>query len=292
MEKICKLSSRALSLVVVCLLCIGATAQDVIKTVADKGTSGKYFAILCPKTDVAIDKDAADVFSVYTDGATARFAQLRVRRSRYVVKAGECAIIKTQEEKEITLEPTTSVSSIVWTDLISPSTDQSLDEFKTENSVTDGQCIYMLTNLERNGGFGFTRFTGDVMRKDNLFIVTTVGSEPSGIRAAARERGHENIRRHKTRAANDFEDGDIVPFLSGEAGNDDGFMTEITPAGPSFVRGDANGDGEVDTKDVEAISDYIVGKPVASFVMEAADVNEDGVINVLDIVGVVNIITK
>lgn len=277
MDQIYKFSSKAIALITLYLLCISATAQNVVKTVADKGTSGKYFAILCPKTDVAIDKNEADVYSVYTDGAKAFFAQLRIRGGKYVIKKGDCAIIKTQEEKEIKLEPTTAASSIVWTDLICPSTDKSLDEFKTENSVTEGQYIYMLTNLERNGGFGFTRFTGDIMHKDYFFIVTTAGSEPSGIRS-------------QTRAANDFEDGDIVPFLPGEAGNDDGFMAVSTPTGTSFVRGDANGDGNVDNKDVEAISDYIVGKPVASFVMEAADVNEDSVINVLDIVEVVGII--
>ena len=290
MKQFYYLSVRALALLSLCLLCTGASAQTTVTTVADKGTSGFYFAALCPTADVAItlprdadnvpDKSAVSVFSVATDGAKAYFHLLGIRKSRYVVKAGQPVVIKTKEPMVLTLEEASGRSGVMWNDLICPSADTPLADFKDEHGLDENNNIYLLTNLESNGGFGFTLFTGDIMRKDNFFIVTTVGAAPT------------RIRRLNTRAANDFEDGDPVPFLPGEAGNDDGFMTEVTPAGPSFVRGDANGDGEVDTKDVEAISNYIVGKPVASFVMEAADVNEDSVINVLDIVGVVDIIMK
>ena len=181
MEKIYNLSSRALALVVLCLLSISATAQDnVITTVADKGTSGKFFAKLWPKTAVAIDKDAADVYSVYTDGEKAIYCQLRIRGGKYVVKPGECAIIKTSEAKEITLEPTTSASSIVWTDLICPSANIGIEAFKAEKDVTEGKYIYMLTNLERNGGFGFTHFGGTTLKAGNFYIITTKAPSASG----------------------------------------------------------------------------------------------------------------
>lgn len=181
MEKIYKLSSRTLVLITVYLLCISASAQDVVKTVADKGTSGKFFAKLCPKTNVAIDKNDADVFAVYTDEGTARFAQGVFRNNKYVIKAGECAIIKTSEEKEVKLESTTSTkSSFIWNDLISPATDQTLEEFKTANGVTEGMYIYMLTNLERNGGFGFTHFGGTTMKAGNFYIITNREPSASG----------------------------------------------------------------------------------------------------------------
>lgn len=176
-----KFATRALALIIVCLLCISASAQDVVKTVADKGTSGKFFAKLCPKTDVAIDKNDADVFAVYTDGETARFAMGVFRSNKYVIKAGECAIIKTSEEKEVKLESTTSTkSSFLWNDLICPAADQTLEEFKTAHSVTEGKYIYMLTNLERNGGFGFTHFGGTTMKAGNFYIISTKAPSASG----------------------------------------------------------------------------------------------------------------
>lgn len=181
MEKINKLSSKTLALIAVCLLSISASAQDVVKTVADKGTSGKFFAKLCPKTDVAIDKNDADVYSVYTDGGTARFAQGVFRSNKYVIKAGQCAIIKTSEEKDVKLESTTSTkSSFLWNDLICPAADQTLEEFKTAHSVTEGMYIYMLTNLERNGGFGFTHFGGSTLKAGNFYIISTREPSASG----------------------------------------------------------------------------------------------------------------
>lgn len=66
---------------------------------------------------------------------------------------------------------------------------------------------------------------------------------------------------------------------------------EITAAAPSVIKGDANGDGVVDTKDIVTIVDRIIGKSY-SINETAADVNGDGVINVSDIIGVTNLILK
>ena len=52
----------------------------------------------------------------------------------------------------------------------------------------------------------------------------------------------------------------------------------------NVLLGDANGDGEVNTKDVVAISDYMMGKNSGSFKRKNADVNGDGVINIADII--------
>lgn len=165
-----------------CLLSNSVMAQEnTVRTVADKGTSGKFFAKLCPSTTVAIDKTVADVFSVYTDGATARFAQGRFIGGKYVIKAGECVIIKTSEAKDVPYESSTSRrSSFTWNDLISPGTDMSLEDFKTTYDVTEDQYIYMLTNLERNGGFGFTHFGGTTLKAGYFFIITTREPGASG----------------------------------------------------------------------------------------------------------------
>ena len=54
--------------------------------------------------------------------------------------------------------------------------------------------------------------------------------------------------------------------------------------------GDANGDGEVDIADAEAIMDYLLGNPPAGFNAAAADVNGDGVVDIADAVAMLDII--
>ncbi len=165
----------ALTLSVLSMMSLCASAQEnVVRTVADKGTSGKFFAKLCPTTDVAIDKTDADVFSVYTDGANARFAQGVFQSGNYVIKAGECVVIKTSVAKDVPYVSTTARrSSFTWNDLICPATDMSLEDFKSAYGVKDGKYIYMLTNLERNGGFGFTHFGGTTMKAGNFYLINT-----------------------------------------------------------------------------------------------------------------------
>lgn len=58
----------------------------------------------------------------------------------------------------------------------------------------------------------------------------------------------------------------------------------------NVIKGDANGDGEVNVSDIVEIVNYIMNKPSDKFVFAAADLNEDGEVNVTDIVKVVSII--
>ncbi len=59
---------------------------------------------------------------------------------------------------------------------------------------------------------------------------------------------------------------------------------------PTKISGDANGDGVVDSADVTAIINYILGKPSASFNKENADVTGDGEILIDDAVQTVQMI--
>ena len=249
------------------------TAGDSITTVADKGGSGMFLAALCPDRDVAIDKDSAEVFSIYTDNGYPNFLKMRVRSGKYVIKAGDCAIIKTPEVKTIPLEEISGKSSSVFiNNIICPAEDTSISDFIVQNSVGSHEYIYMLTNMEKNGGFGFTHFTGDVIRKGSFYIVSTEVPETTGMASlqeslSSKDRaiydlqgrkvtvpqigglyicnGKKYIQRPdnvattsvpmlpdsrslmantvRTRADKDIEDGDQVPFLAGEAGNDEGF---------------------------------------------------------------------
>lgn len=69
---------------------------------------------------------------------------------------------------------------------------------------------------------------------------------------------------------------------------------EVTPVrSASFdysISGDANQDGLVNVTDIVATVNYIMENPSGTFSTVAADVNKDGFINVSDIVGMVNII--
>ena len=55
-------------------------------------------------------------------------------------------------------------------------------------------------------------------------------------------------------------------------------------------QGDANGDGEVDYTDIEAIIDYIMNGETEDFIFNNADINKDEEVNAADIVLIVNII--
>ena len=57
-----------------------------------------------------------------------------------------------------------------------------------------------------------------------------------------------------------------------------------------IIKGDTNGDCEVDIADAVYIVNYVVGKPTPWFVTAAADVNNDGDIDIADAVGIVNLV--
>ena len=243
------------------------TVSEQLTTVADKGTSGMYIAKLCPDHDVSVDKNVGDAYSIYVDLGIPYLNKLRVRGGMYHVKAGESVIMSSVEPSTFEVIAAEDVkSSLFSNDVICPAEDMPTADFIAQHPVNDGEYIYMLTNMERNGGFGFTYFNGDTMRKGSFFIVSTVEPETTGIHniksnAATDERifdlqgrevsnplaGHiyisggrkfiygaaahpatissEPVTRAKahTRADIALEDGDAVPFLPGEAGNDDGF---------------------------------------------------------------------
>ena len=59
-----------------------------------------------------------------------------------------------------------------------------------------------------------------------------------------------------------------------------------------FAPGDINIDGVVDVADAFDIINYILGKPSAPFMFDAADLNGDGKVDVSDIVRLIPLITK
>lgn len=57
-------------------------------------------------------------------------------------------------------------------------------------------------------------------------------------------------------------------------------------------KGDANGDGVVDGADVGCVARYVAGQPSAAFSAWAADANDDGRINISDVVQIISKLTK
>ena len=53
--------------------------------------------------------------------------------------------------------------------------------------------------------------------------------------------------------------------------------------------GDANGDGLVDIADINAVINYMLGRPNSTFVFDTADVDENGSIDIADINGIINL---
>jgi stress response protein YsnF len=67
------------------------------------------------------------------------------------------------------------------------------------------------------------------------------------------------------------------------------FSISIKEAGPAVIKGDVNGDGEVNVADLVAVSNYMAGDDTVS--KEKADVNSDGEVNVADLVAISNIMS-
>ena len=78
-------------------------------------------------------------------------------------------------------------------------------------------------------------------------------------------------------------------YQNAEQWKDFFFMEEAEPS-YSFIAGDANGDGEVDSRDINAIVDYIMIGKTEGFIFNNADMNGDQKVNVADIVQILNII--
>ena len=65
---------------------------------------------------------------------------------------------------------------------------------------------------------------------------------------------------------------------------------DIIPLPNDTMRGDANGDGEIDMQDVTLIVSYILGTPAETFKAKAADVNADGEIGMSDVMHIIQYI--
>ena len=80
--------------------------------------------------------------------------------------------------------------------------------------------------------------------------------------------------------------------LTDKAQNEYKSSTTIDFNVKAYVPADVNNDGSINVTDVVATASYILGNDTKKFIFEAADMNKDGVINVTDIVGIASVILK
>ena len=57
----------------------------------------------------------------------------------------------------------------------------------------------------------------------------------------------------------------------------------VVPGSVTVMRGDVNGDGEVNIQDVTALIDYLLGGDAGSIVIENADCNQDSEVGIQDV---------
>ena len=67
-------------------------------------------------------------------------------------------------------------------------------------------------------------------------------------------------------------------------------LVAFTANAQSTLKGDVNGDGEVNVTDVTMVVEHVLGQPNSGFIVANADVNGDGDITVTDVAEAVNII--
>lgn len=74
--------------------------------------------------------------------------------------------------------------------------------------------------------------------------------------------------------------------------SENGISTSCKIQVGNVAYGDANGDGNIDLKDYRITVEYIARKKPSGFVFKNADINEDGVVDINDLTGIVNIIKQ
>lgn len=77
-------------------------------------------------------------------------------------------------------------------------------------------------------------------------------------------------------------------LVNGDATKPDMQETTTAVTIEDYVKGDVDGDTEVDLADAVIVINHYVGKPVTTFIAEAADVDGDGAVDLADAVKIIN----
>ena len=69
-------------------------------------------------------------------------------------------------------------------------------------------------------------------------------------------------------------------------------LNNWVPYSGDILAGDANGDDEVNDEDLEAITDYLLGRTPSTFYSEGADMNGNGEVDIVDLTKLIKKLTE
>jgi len=151
--------------------------------------------------------------------------------------------------------------------------------------------VYSSLKVSPIDGYEIAAFCGEECRGVGKLISATDGTQIIQMRIYSSSVNGETIR---------FKIYDITTKQEYSCDSTIVFMSDNVVGMPSapfvidfkqpFLRGDANGDGEIGMPDVMYIVNYILGTPADDFDIEAADANSDGEVGMPDVMYIVNYI--
>ena len=152
-------------------------------------------------------------------------------------------------------------------------------------------AMVTLTNSERSETTYVVPPTEYSAKAGSTIILTTGLPEDYALYSAYASKGTVEIDGNTLKyTAPDKVIEDVVNFNYFQDSTLKGYSRFYVNRGASdVVKGDVNGDKEVDTKDIIAITDYIAGK-TDEITPENTDMNDDNTINIADIIQIINII--
>jgi len=71
---------------------------------------------------------------------------------------------------------------------------------------------------------------------------------------------------------------------------DDEEVYDWVPYEGEIIPGDANGDGEVNAKDIETVRNYILGLPATPFSLESADLDKSHTVDIVDLTRLIEMV--
>ena len=80
----------------------------------------------------------------------------------------------------------------------------------------------------------------------------------------------------------------LLSDIGGNAHNDNGASANVTVL-PPYTPGDVNNDGVIDSQDADCVVNYLLEDVPSTFIFDAADINQDGMITVIDLGYIINL---
>ena len=149
-------------------------------------------------------------------------------------------------------------------------------------------------------GISVIEYSADRTRVPEGTTLEMNQQEDGSYRFIAAAMGQEEIKgtsgsiiSFKVKAVENLESGNLIGYfrkvkLSMLDGSGATYEEMSFPITIMTLLGDANGDGTVDAGDVVAITDYMMGKSPEKFSKKAADMDDNNVFNIADIIQIVN----